>query len=80
MMNEKSFSLKTLIPELAALVSLSRMAASPIPNLERRITAMRSIEVIPIASAIKLTFISLISSVNPLKGIRPESSGTVQLF
>ena len=45
--------LETLIPELAALVLLSRIAASPNPSLERRMIAMRIIEVIPMASAIQ---------------------------
>jgi len=51
MTKEYNFKLKTFIPQLAAVLSLSRIAASPLPSLERKICRIRKIDAIAIAKA-----------------------------
>jgi hypothetical protein len=50
---EYNFNLKTFIPQLAAVISLSRIAANPDPSFERRIYRIRKIDAIPIARVIQ---------------------------
>jgi len=51
MTKEYSFRLKTFIPELAAEISSSRIAASPNPSLERKAYHITKIDTIAIAKA-----------------------------